>query len=68
MTLRIGYRAEQTIFNQILEKYKESNNPTVLKHIISSFKPDLIAKNSRTIVTLIREADEEILPKVISFS
>jgi len=44
--------------SNVLEKYKETNNPIILKHIISSFQPALISLNAKTLVDLIKESDQ----------
>eukprot|EP01087_Luapelamoeba_hula_P008608 TRINITY_DN2164_c0_g1_i2.p1 TRINITY_DN2164_c0_g1~~TRINITY_DN2164_c0_g1_i2.p1 ORF type:complete len:988 (-),score=189.50 TRINITY_DN2164_c0_g1_i2:79-3021(-) len=54
----IAWKADMSVFNAILLKYKESGNALVLNHIISSFHPDFIAGNAQPIALLIKDADE----------
>ena len=47
-----------------MNKYKETSNVYVLKHIISSFPPELISTYAKDFVGLIKEAPD-MIPKVI---
>jgi hypothetical protein len=62
----IGSNAKVSVanFEWVLDQYDQSGkNPFVLKHIISSFNPKLIAENGRKIVKLIGASDGAVFPK-----
>eukprot|EP01117_Protostelium_nocturnum_P011747 TRINITY_DN4283_c0_g1_i5.p1 TRINITY_DN4283_c0_g1~~TRINITY_DN4283_c0_g1_i5.p1 ORF type:complete len:665 (+),score=249.48 TRINITY_DN4283_c0_g1_i5:119-2113(+) len=53
----IGYNATQNEFNKILESYKETNNSTILRHVINCFDATLISPQADKIIALIEKAD-----------
>mmetsp|Transcript_29295 Transcript_29295/g.41243 ORF Transcript_29295/g.41243 Transcript_29295/m.41243 type:complete len:982 (+) Transcript_29295:64-3009(+) len=61
----LGLAAPVEIFHHVLGKYKECNNPVLLKHIISSFQSTMIASNARLITSHIQEAEEGVPKHVL---
>ena len=60
----IGHNANQELLDVILKKYKLTNNPLILDHILSSFQPSFISPRALDFSVLIRTANDEYFRRV----
>eukprot|EP01121_Diplochlamys_sp_Union-15-3_P005331 TRINITY_DN15662_c0_g1_i1.p1 TRINITY_DN15662_c0_g1~~TRINITY_DN15662_c0_g1_i1.p1 ORF type:complete len:475 (+),score=91.91 TRINITY_DN15662_c0_g1_i1:48-1427(+) len=59
----LAFRANESILNDVLEKYQKCKNGILLNAIISSFLPQQIANNAVALVNFIKETDAESFDK-----